>query len=115
MLEKHYDKNKWKDIVADKFVKIYGFACLAALLILVITIFAFTPVMLTLGVLIGLAGSFLLWRRIADLEKMLQEKKRLGVLRLKNVLIEIGQWRKDYKEADARHADLMNAIEKFER
>jgi hypothetical protein len=114
-LEKHYDKNKWKSVIKDKFVLIYGVLCAVALTILIIMPFAFNEIALTIGILIGLASSFLLWRRIADVGKILHEKKRQGVLRLKNVLDELRQWRSDYKEADTKHADLMNAIEKFEK
>ena len=94
---------------------IYGALCAVALIILIIMSFAFSKVALTLGMLIGLAGSFLLWRRIVDLGKILREKKRLGVLKLKQALDELRQWRSDYKEADAKHTDLMNAIAKFEK
>jgi hypothetical protein len=112
-LEKHCDQNKPKKMLRDKFVLIYGALCVAALIILVIMPFAFSKVALTIGVLIALAGSFLLWRRIADLEKILQEEKRLHVLKLRHALNELRQWRADYKEADAKHADLINALERF--
>lgn len=114
-LEKHYDKNKWKDVIKDKFVLIYGTLCAVALVILIVMPFKFSAIALTIGILTGLAGSFLLWRRIVDLGKILREKKRQGVLRFKNVLEELKQWRNDYKEADAKHNDLMSAIEKFEK
>jgi hypothetical protein len=113
-LEKHYDKNKWKDVIRDKFVLIYGALCAVALVILAIMPFKFSAIALTIGILIGLAGSFLLWRRIVDLGKILREKKRQGVLRLKNALEALRQWRRDYAEADAKHGDLIRAIETFE-
>ena len=114
-LEKYYDDNKKKEIIKDKFVLIYGAMCALALLILIIMPFAFSVVALTLAILIGLAGSFLLWRRIVDVGKILLEKKRQGILRFKQVLDELRQWRSDYKEADATHADLINAIAQFEK
>jgi hypothetical protein len=114
-LEKHYDKNKWKEVIKDKFVLIYGALCAVALIILIIMPFAFSKIALTIGILLGLAGSFLLWRRIVDLGKILREKNRQGVLKLKQALDDLRQWRSDYKEADAKHTDLMNAIEKFEK
>jgi hypothetical protein len=114
-LEKHYDKNKWKEVIKDKFVLVYGALCAMALIILIIMPFAFSKIALTIGILLGLAGGFLLWRRIVDLGKMLREKERQGVLKLKQVLEDLRQWRSDYKEADAKHADLMSAIEKFEK
>lgn len=112
-LEKHYDKDKWKSVMRDKFILVYGALCAAALIILIIMPFLFSEIALTIAILIGLIGSFLLWRRIVDLEKILQEKKRQGILKLKHVLDELGQWRNDYREADIKHADMMHAIEKF--
>jgi len=112
-LEKHYDKTRWKDVIKDKFVLIYGGLCALALITLIIMPFAFSKIALTLGILTGLTGSFLLWRRIVDLGKILREKKRQGVLKLKQALNELRQWRIDYKEADGKYADLMSAIEKF--
>jgi len=114
-LEKHYDKNKWKEVIKDKFVLIYGALCAVTLIILAIMPFVFSKIALTIGILLGLAGSFLLWRRIVDLGKILREKKRQGVLKLKQALDELRQWRSDYKEADARHVDLMSAIKKIEK
>ncbi|MCL2108018.1 MAG: hypothetical protein FWH20_01555 [Oscillospiraceae bacterium] len=112
-LEKHYDKRKFKNIFKDKFVKIYIFLCLVALIIIAVMFFVFSKIALTLGILIGLVGSFLLWRRIVDVGKILLEKKRKGILLLKQTLDELKQWREDYKEADSKHVDLLNAIEKF--
>ena len=114
-LDKHYDKNKWKDVVKDKFFLVYSALCAVTVIILLIMPFAFSKVALTLGILIGLAGSFLLWRRIVDLGKILSEKKRLGILKLKQALDELRQWRSAFKEADAKHADLRKAIEIFEK
>jgi len=114
-LENFYEKNRWKEIIKDKFFIIYSVVCIVALSILIIMAFAFSKVALTLGILIGLAGSFLLWRRIVDLKKIMNEKKRLGILKLKKALDELRQWRCDYKESDTKQADLINAIEKFEK
>jgi hypothetical protein len=113
-LEKHYDKNKWKEVIKDKFILIYGALCAVALITLIVMPFKFSKIALTIAILLGLAGSFLLWRRIVDLGKILREKQRQGVLKLKQALDDLRQWRSDYKEADAKHADLMSAIEKFE-
>ncbi len=114
-LENFYEKNRWKEIIKDKFFIIYSIVCIVALSILIIMAFAFSKVALTLGILIGLAGSFLLWRRIVDLKKIVNEKKRLGILKLTKALEELRQWRCDYKESDSKQADLINAIEKFEK
>lgn len=112
-LDKYYDKNKFKDTIKDKQVLIYSGLCGLALLLLLILFAYFSPVILTFGILIGLAGSFLLWRRIVDMGKMLKEKKRKGKLLLKQALDELKQWRAAYKEADEKHADMLKAIDRF--
>lgn len=112
-LDKYYDKNKLKNTFKDKHVLIYTGMCAVAVLLLLLLIPFFTPVLLTIGILLGLAGSFLLWRRIVDMGKILQEKKRKGKLLLKQTLDELAQWRADYRDADARNADILSAIERF--
>ena len=87
--------------------------CALAVLLLLLLIPFFSPVLLTFGILIGLAGSFLLWRRIVDLGKILQEKKRKSKLLLKQALEELKQWRTAYKEADSKYVDMISAIERF--
>ena len=59
-LENFYEKNRWKEIIKDKFFIIYSVVCIVALSILIIMAFAFSKFALTLGILIGLAGSFFL-------------------------------------------------------
>ena len=113
MLAKYYDKNKLKDTFKDKHVLIYSGMCALALILLLVLFAYFSPIILTIGILIGLAGSFLLWRRIVDVGKNLREKKRKGKLLLKQVLEELAQWRVAYKEADAKSVDMLNAIDRF--
>lgn len=112
-LDKYYDKNKIKDTFKDKHVQIYTGMCAVALLVLLLLIPFFSPVTLTIGILLGLAGSFLLWRRIIDMGKILNEKKRKGKLLLKQALEELSQWRAAYKDADAKSVDVLSAIERF--
>lgn len=112
-LDAHYDKNKLRDTFKDKFVLIYSVMCAASVVLLLVLLAYFSPVILTIAILVGLAGSFLLWRRIVDMGKILKEKKRKGKLLLKQALDELTQWRKAYKEADAQSADMLNAIASF--
>jgi len=112
-LEDYYDKNKVRDTFKDKYILIYSGMCAAAVLLLLVLLAFFSPVILTIAILVGLAGSFLLWRRIVDMGKILQEKKRKGKLLLKQALDELTQWRKAYKDADAQSADMLNAIARF--
>ncbi len=112
-LDKFYDKHKTKNTLNDKQVLIYIGLCALSLLLLLLLIPFFSPVLLTIGILMGLAGSFLLWRRIVDMGKILKEKKRKGKLQLKQALEEQKQWRAAYKEADAKYADIRSALERF--
>lgn len=112
-LDAYYDKNKVRDTLQDRYIQIYMGMCAVSLLLLILLIPFFSPVLLTIGILLGLAGSFLLWRRIVDMGKILKEKKRKGKLLLKQALEELSQWRFAYKDADAKHANLLRAIEQF--
>lgn len=109
----HYDKNKLRDTLKDKLVLIYIGACAASLLTLVAMNFFFSPAVLIIAVLLGLAGSFLLWRRIVDMKAILKEKKRKGVAAFKKTWDELNLWRKAYRDEDIRNADLLNAISRF--
>lgn len=113
ILDKYYDKNKLKNTFNDKYVLIYTGMCALAVLMLLLLFAYFSPVILTFGILIGLVGSFLLWRRIVDMGKILKEKKRKGKRLLKQVLEELAQWRAAYREADAKSIDMLDAIERF--
>lgn len=112
-LDVHYDKNKFKNTIQDKFVLLYSGICLAALLLLAILFAYYSPVILTIAILTGLTGAFLLWRRIVDMRKILKEKKRKGKLLMKQALDELAQWRKAFKEADSQSADMLDAIANF--
>ncbi len=113
VLDEFYEKNKLKNTLKDTQVLIYSGICVVSLLMIIVLFAYFSPVILTIGILAGLVGSFLLWRRIVDMGKILNEKKRKGKLLLRQALEELRQWRAAYKQADARHADMLNAIEKI--
>ncbi len=112
-LEACYDKNKLKNALKDKYIQIFGLMCLAALLILVVMVFSFSPTALVIAVLTGVAGGFLLWRRFVDVGRQLEERKRKGVLRLRQALEELAQWRAAYRAADAQMEDIRQAIDRF--
>ncbi len=112
-LETYFNKNKMKNLLADKQVKIYGVVCIAALLILVIMAFSFSPVALTIGVLAGVLGGFLLWRRIVDVGKILAERKRLAQVKLTQAMEELERWRKCYHAADIHLSDVKDALDRF--
>jgi hypothetical protein len=113
LLEKFYDKNKTKNIYKDKQALIYSGMCALSIILLLILIAYFSPAIITMGILVGIAGSFLLWRRIVDLGKILIEDKRKGLLLLKQTLDEMKLWRAAYKAEDAKSSDMLNAIDCF--
>ena len=112
-LKEYFSKNRFKNIMADKQVKIYSVLCVAALLVLMITIFAFSAAMLTVGILTGALGGFLLWRRVVDVGRHLDEKSRLAQVKLQQALEEFGQWRQLYREADTHLPDVEAALNRF--
>jgi len=94
-----------------RFIRIALIALTVAMLLILFGFFS--PIILTIGILLGVTGAFLLWRRIVDLGKILKEKKRKAKLLLKQALAELGEWRKTYKEADSLAGDMISAIERF--
>ena len=112
-LAAHYTKDKMKNSFKDKYVQIFSVVCAASLLLLVFTAFAFNPVTLTIGVLGGIVGGFVLWRRLVEVGRILEEKKRLGLLKLRQALEELAGWRKLFREADVHAADVQQALEQF--
>ena len=112
-LDAYFNKNKLKHYLADKQIKIYGVMCIAALLILIIMAFSFSPAALTIAVLLGVVGGFLLWRRIVDVGKILAEKRRLAHVKLGQAIGELAQWRAAYQTADAQLPDLQQALDRF--
>lgn len=112
-LEEFFGKNRVKNLFADKQVKIYSGVCLVSLLILIFMALSFSTVALTIGVLGGVLGGFLLWRRIVDVGRILDEKKRLALVKLQQALEELGQWRRLYHEADTHLSDVQDALDRF--
>lgn len=112
-MDTFFSKNRLKDLFADKYIQIYSLACLVALLILVVMAFSFSVVALTIAVLAGVLGGFLLWRRIVDVGRMLDEKKRLAFIKLQQALEELRQWRKLFHAADAHLADIESALQRY--
>lgn len=112
-LAQNYEKNRNKDKFKDKQVLIYSGVCALAVIILLLLIPAFSPAMLCIGILTGIAGSFLLWRRLVDLNAILRQKQKEGVELLKRTLEELKLWRADYKSEDEKSSDLHNSLNGF--
>lgn len=113
-LEKHYNKNRIFDTIKDKYVMIFIGMAVASIITLVITAFAFNKVSLVVGILLGVVSGFLLWRRISDLQAILQAKREHGCLLLKKALEELKVWRDLYKVADGKNEALVSSFEGIE-
>lgn len=113
-LEKFYNKNRVFNTIKDKYVRIFIGMVVASLITLAITAFKFNKISLVIGILLGIVGGFLLWRRISDLQAILQAKKEHGYMLLKKALEELKAWRKMYKTEDAKNEALVNVFDSIE-
>lgn len=117
-IEKYYEKNKWSNLWEDKMTKIYGLITIVGLLALVIMGVQlakghFSPVALTLGILLVLVGVFLLWRQIVAVLEQIKEKQRLSIQRIQHALTELGQWRQLFHAEGEKLSDLKDALMRF--
>lgn len=113
LLDAGYEKNKLRNLFRDARICIYSAMSGVALLLLMTLLLSFRPAVLTIGVLLGLAGGCLLWQRIVAMGKILEELKRRSKLLLAQALDELAQWRSAYAEADARSEALQDVLAGF--
>ena len=92
-IETYFEKNRWKNVLSDKFILLYILLCVCGILTLGIMAVHFSKIALTIGILLVIVGAFLLWRRIVDLGGLLKEKKRLAVQKIEHCLEELREWR----------------------
>ena len=112
-IEEYYRKSRLKTTMADKQVKIYSCVCIAAVVLLLILFAYFSPEILTLGILAGLVGSFLLWRRIVDVGRLIESKKQDSIMLFRRVLAEFRRWRELFKAEDAKSDDMLATLDRF--
>ena len=113
-LYKHYMKNRVRNLLADQYVIIFLVMLAASLVSLILCAVSFNKFILVAGILLGVAGGFLLWRRIVDLDEILARKREKGFGILRMCIEEIGKWRQIYKAADAQNNDLVKLFEEIE-
>lgn len=117
-IERYYEKNKWKNIFADKFIKIYGLLAVIGLLILIVMGVqlakgSFSPIALTAGILSVLFGVFMFWRQSVAMAEQLKERQRLSIQRFQHVLQELERWRGLYRAEDSKLGDLQAVLMRF--
>jgi len=113
-ISKKYAGQLFSRCIKDKNTLIFGAVTGVGLLALIITAFLFNPISLTIGILLVVAGSFLLWRNIDSVKKKHIEDERQSLMKLSHVIEELAEWRQAYHQEDAKFTDLSAALEKFE-
>ncbi|MGN0576456.1 MAG: hypothetical protein ACI4J2_10550, partial [Ruminococcus sp.] len=116
-ITRHFEKSKVKFILADKYIKIFMFMCAGALLLLAIAALAVRtsafPVLLTLGIALGVVSGFLVWKRWTDVGNILKDKCRTAIVKFRSALDEMAVWRRqtlnNFEELD----NIANIIDKF--
>ena len=109
-IETYFEKNRWNNMLSDKFILLYILLCACGILTLGIMAVHFSKIALTIGILLVIVGAFLLWRRIVDLGGLLKEKKRLAVQKIEHCLEELREWRNVLHQEDNRFSDLEDAL-----
>lgn len=118
-LNEFFLKNKLSYALKDKLFTIYLLICFASLLLLGASALfvhsAAFPVLLTLGIVVGVLGGFLVWRRYVDVSNELNEKYRKALVKLKDIYEEIDVWRNSINSALESEEDLYNSVLKFKQ
>lgn len=118
-LKDFFLKNKLSFALKDKLFTIFILICFASLVLLgASALFLHTvafPVLLTLGIVVGVLGGFLVWRRYVDLSNELTEKYRKSLVKLKDIYEEIEVWRNSISNAMESEEDLYNSVLRFKQ
>lgn len=118
-LQDYYYKNRMKTTFKDKPFMIYVLICFVSVILiafagLLVHTQAFS-VLLTLGIVVGIFGGFMVWRRYVDVGKIIKENCRKSLLALNDVFEEILSWKKIVDEESANEEDLYNSVLKFKQ
>ena len=112
-------KNRFSYALKDKQFGIFLFICAASLILLgAAALFLQTdafPVLLALGVVVGVLGGFLVWRRYVDIGKELAEKCRKALIKLLDVFEELRIWKNLIDEESSKDEYLYNSVLKFKQ
>lgn len=115
----HFLKNRLSYALKDKQFDIFLLICAASLILLgAAALFVKTqafPVLLALGVVVGILGGFLVWRRWVDIGKELLERCRKALIRLRDVFEELRIFQGIIDEESLKDEDLYNSVLKFKQ
>ena len=116
-LNDYFMKNKIAYAIKDKLFIVFLFICAASLLLLggaaLLVHTAAFSVLLTLGIVVGILGGFLVWRRYVDISNELAEKCRRAKIKLQDIYAEINTWRNCLASELEKETDLYNSVLRF--
>lgn len=111
----YFDRHQMSVFVKDKFLLIWAAMILVGILGIVIAAVAMPyPALIVISVMLVLAGGFLLWRQIVNIQEKQKRKKAKDLETIRKTLEEMDAWRKAYKEADRHYESLFQATYLFE-
>ena len=110
-ISSHFSKNHLRNLLADNLVIIFIVMLAVSAVTLLITILHFSPFLLVTGILVGMVGGFLLWRRIVNLNQILYRKRNKAIAAIQSTLRELAAWRAAYKKADEMNKDLVSIFD----
>jgi len=108
---KHFSRNYFKNIITDNYIIVFVVMLLVSLSLIAFTIAKYNAVTLVIGILLGVVGGFLLWRRIVNLNQILYRKRDKTVNILRDCIKELNAWRNSYNEGNSRNKDLVNVFD----
>lgn len=118
-LKDYYYKNRLKTTFKDKPFLIYVLVCILSVILLACAgLFVKTKafsVLLVLGIVVGIFGGFMVWRRYVDVGKIIKEKCRKSILTLNKAYEEIMSWKNMIFEESKFEEDLYSSVLKFKQ
>ena len=112
-------RNRFGHALKDKQFIIFLLICAASLVLLgAAALFVRTEafsVLLALGIVVGILGGFLVWRRYVDIGKVQAEKCRKALIKLRDLFEELHIWRSVIDEEAKNDEALYNAVNKFKQ
>ena len=111
----HFEKRQVKDYLKDRLVQTWLVMIVAGLAGIVISAVT-TPLasVIVSCVLLVLAGSFLLWRQIVEVQRVRELHYQKSLEIIERTLTEMGSWREEYQRADEGFEALMQALTMLE-
>lgn len=110
----YFDHHQVLAFFNNKFFLIWAAMIIVGILGIVIAAVTLPhPALIVVSVLLVLAGGFLLWRQIVNIQEKQRRKKTKDLEIIRKTLEEMGSWRKVYKDADNGYESLLQATYLF--